>query len=474
MSVPRLVGCAVLSAYSLLCQAQNALPPPVAQALAAARVPAGAVAAVVQEVGGVTRASLSVNAELSMNPASVMKLVTTTVALDLLGPAYRWTTEAYAAGNLQDGVLQGDLALKGSGDPKLDVEAFWMLLRALRGKGLREIRGNLLLDRSHFERPEGDAGRFDCDPFRPYNVQPDALLVNYKSLRFAFVPEPERGTVRLYVEPRPPALEVVNVLRLSEGACREGQAFRDLLKASFEPARQRAIFAGQYAASCGEKDLNVALLEPNDHVAGVMKQLWAETGGVWNGAARDAPVPPGARLLHAHDSPALAEIVRDINKFSNNVMARQLYLTLGAESAGPPASAGKAAAAIREWLARKGIVAPELVMENGAGLSRIERISAASLAALLQAAWRGATMPELIASMPVAAVDGTMRRRLVGNSVAGQAHIKTGLLAEVRTMAGYVLDRGGRRHAVVMFVNHPNAHDAQPAMDALLRWIYER
>jgi len=448
------------------------LPPPVAQALAAARVPAGSVAVVVQELGA-PRASLSVNAAAPMNPASVMKLVTTYAALELLGPAYRWRTEAYADGVLRDGVLEGNLVLKGTGDPKLDVEAFWTLLRALRGKGLRAIRGDLVLDRSHFERPVGDPARFDGDAFRPYNVQPDALLVNYKSLRFVFVPEPEHGRVRLYLEPRPPALEVVNVLRLAEGSCREGQAFRDLLKATFEPARPRVVFAGQYPASCGEKELNVALLEPNEHVAGALQQLWSEIGGTWSGVARDGAVPPGARLLHLHESPALAEIVREMNKFSNNVMARHLFLTIGAEGAGPPASSQKASSAIKGWLAWMGIAAPELVVENGSGLSRIERISAASLAAVLQAAWRGATMPEFAASMPVVAVDGTMRRRLKGEGVAGQAHIKTGLLAEVRTMAGYVLDRSGRRHALVMFVNHANAHEAQPAMDALLRWVYE-
>ena len=408
-----------------------------------------------------------------MNPASVMKLVTTYAALDLLGPAYRWKTEVYATAPVREGVLDGDLVLKGYGDPKLDLEAFWVLLRALRGKGLQAIRGDLVLDRSHFERAPGDAGRFDGDAFRPYNVLPDALLVNYKSLRFAFVPEPERGTVSVYVEPRPPALDVVNVLKLAEGPCPEGAAFRELLKATFEPARQRAIFAGRYPASCGEKDLNVALLEPNDHVAGMTRQLWAELGGTWSGAVREGLLPPGARLLHAMDSAALAAIVRDTNKFSNNVMARHLFLTLGAESAGAPANSEKAATAIKAWVARKGIAAPELVMENGSGLSRIERISAANLAALLQAAWRSAVMPEFISSLPVVGLDGTMRRRLVGNSVAGQAHIKTGLLSDARAMAGYVLDRNGRRHVVVMIVNHPGAPETQPAMDALLRWVYE-
>jgi len=449
----------------------------VAQTLAATRIPASGVSALVQEVGA-PRALLSVNAAVAMNPASVMKLVTTYAALELLGPAYRWKTEAYTTGPVREGVLDGELVLKGYGDPKLDLEAFWILLRALRGKGLRDIRGDLVLDRSHFERAPGDAARFDGDAFRPYNVLPDALLVNFKSLRFAFMPEPERGTVAIYVEPRPPALELVNVLKLTEGACPEGSAFRELLKATFEPARQRAIFAGRYPVSCGEKDLNVALLEPNDHAAGMMRQLWAEMGGVWGnggtGSARDGIVPPGARLLHTMESAPLAEIVRDTNKFSNNVMARHLYLTLGAESAGAPANSEKAAAAIKAWIARKGIAAPELVMENGSGLSRIERISAANLANLLQAAWRSPVMPEFIASLPVAAVDGTMRRRLKGEGVAGQAHIKTGLLTDARAMAGYVLDRGGRRHVVVMFINHPNAHEAQPAMDALLRWVYEQ
>ncbi len=448
-----------------------------AQTLAATRIPASGVSALVQEVGA-PRALLSVNAAVAMNPASVMKLVTTYAALELLGPAYRWKTEAYTTGPVREGVLDGELVLKGYGDPKLDLEAFWILLRALRGKGLRDIRGHLVLDRSHFERAPGDAARFDGDAFRPYNVLPDALLVNFKSLRFAFMPEPERGTVAIYVEPRPPALELVNVLKLTEGACPEGSAFRELLKATFEPARQRAIFAGRYPVSCGEKDLNVALLEPNDHAAGMMRQLWAEMGGVWGnggtGSARDGIVPPGARLLHTMESAPLAEIVRDTNKFSNNIMARHLYLTLGAESAGAPANSEKAAAAIKAWIARKGIAAPELVMENGSGLSRIERISAANLANLLQAAWRSPVMPEFIASLPVAAVDGTMRRRLKGEGVAGQAHIKTGLLTDARAMAGYVLDRDGRRHVVVMFINHPNAHEAQPAMDALLRWVYEQ
>jgi D-alanyl-D-alanine carboxypeptidase/D-alanyl-D-alanine-endopeptidase (penicillin-binding protein 4) len=453
--------------------AARELPKPVADALRAASVPQSRVAVVVQDLGA-ARPALSHNAAAAMNPASVMKLVTTFAALELLGPAYRWKTEAYVTGTLRDGVLEGDLALKGYGDPKLDYESFWMLLRALRGKGLAELRGDVLLDRSHFAAGNGDAAHFDGDPLRPYNVLPDALLVNYKSLRFAFVPEPERNAVRVFVEPRPPALEVQNALRLSPGSCPEGRAFRDILQPTFEAGPPpRAAFAGRYPLSCGEKEVNVALLAPNEHVAGMLRELWGEIGVRWHGTVREAPVPAEARLLHTHDSVQLAEIVRDVNKFSNNVMARQLYLTLATTAAEPPARAAESARAIRIWLSAKGIAAPEFAIENGSGLSRSDRMSAASLAALLQAAWSSAVMPEFVASLPLAAMDGTMKKRLIGELPAGRAHVKTGLLNDVRSMAGYVLDRKGQRKVVVMLLNHPNAPDAEAATDALLRWAYE-
>jgi serine-type D-Ala-D-Ala carboxypeptidase/endopeptidase (penicillin-binding protein 4) len=439
-----------------------ALPDQVAKGLRDARVPEGSVSILVQELGA-RRPVLALNPGATRNPASVMKLFTTYAALELLGPAFRWKTEAY-----QDGP---DLVLKGYGDPKLNYESFWMLLRALRGRGLAELRGDVLLDRSFFA-PVADEP-FDHDTYRPYNVRPDALLVNFKSLRVSFLPQPERGTVRLVVEPLLPGLEVVNALKLSEGSCPEGRAFRDLIQASFQPRPPRAAFTGLYPASCEERELNVALHNPEDYVSGMIRGLWREMGGSWSGAALDGVVPPLARLFYVHESEPLSEIVRDINKYSNNVMARQLYLTLAAEMAGLPGRSENAAAPIRQWLEQKRIGAPELRLENGSGLSRLERISPANMAALLQAAWRSAVMPEFVSSLPVVATDGTMRKRMRGERIAGNAHIKTGLLADARTIAGYVLDRSGKRHAVVMFINHPAAPHADAAHEALLNWVYE-
>jgi D-alanyl-D-alanine carboxypeptidase/D-alanyl-D-alanine-endopeptidase (penicillin-binding protein 4) len=437
------------------------LPEPVAKALREARVPQSSVSIVVQELGA-RRPALALNANATRNPASVMKLVTTYAALELLGPAYRWKTEAY---------LDGDnLVLKGSGDPKLSIESFWMLLRNLRARGLRDIRGDVVLDRSHFTSVA--LPPIDNELFRPYNVVPDALLVNFKSLRFVFQPENDR--VRLFVEPALPGLEVVNSLRLSQDACPEGRAFRDLMQASFQSKPPRAAFTGLYPVSCAEKELLVALHHPEDYVDGMIRVLWSELGGSWRGGIREGVVSADAKLIYTHESEPLGEVVRDINKFSNNVMARQLYLTIAAELGGPPAHPDTAARAVAQWLVFKGIEAPELVLENGSGLSRLERASAATLMALLQAAWKSPVMPEFVASLPVVAADGTMRKRLHGEPVSGNAHVKTGLLSDARAMGGYVLDRSGRRYAVVMIANHPNAPQAEPAFDALLQWVRAR
>jgi D-alanyl-D-alanine carboxypeptidase/D-alanyl-D-alanine-endopeptidase (penicillin-binding protein 4) len=433
----------------------------VAKALREAKVPQAQVSVLVQEVGA-RRPSLSHHPDVPRNPGSVIKLVTTYAALELLGPAYRWKTEVYRDGE--------DLALKGYGDPKLNHESFWMLLRNLRGRGVREIRGDIVLDRGYFAplAPE----LIDNEVFRPYNVAPDALLVNFKSLRFVFFVDGAKP--RLFFEPALAGVEIVNGLKLADGACPEGRAFRDLIGASFQSRPPRAAFTGFYPVACGERELNVALHHPDDYVAAMIRGLWAEMGGSWSGRVREGTVSPAATLLYRHESEPLGEAVRDINKFSNNVMARQLYLTLAGELDGVPATPQGAARALEQWLVFKGIGAPELRLENGSGLSRHERSSAATLMALLQSAWHSAVMPEFSASLPVVAADGTMRKRLHGEGVSGNAHIKTGLLSDTRAMAGYVLDRGGRRHAVVMIANHPNAPQAEAAFDALLQWIRAR
>ena len=450
----------------------QSLPAPVELALKRAHIPLSGVAAYVQDVdGGMPLAAH--NATQAMNPASTMKLLTTYAALELLGPTYTWKTEAYAGGKLEGGVLQGNLILKGYGDPKLTLENFWLLLRRLRALGLREIRGDLVLDRSYFEAAEYDPAKFDAEPLRAYNVGPDALLLNFKAVRFQFVPDADRRTVTVIPEPKPAGLEFAAAVRATDGACGDWRAG---IKADFQTngGSAKASFAGSMPASCGERYWNASLLAQPNYVYGVFRQLWEELGGTLAGTWKDGAVPANAKLLATGESASNAELARDINKFSNNVMARQLFLTLGAEVLKLPGRSDRSARVVQSWLAEKKLDFPELILENGSGLSRQERISAEHMGRLLLEAWRSAVMPELMSSLPLVAYDGTMRRRLRFESIAGQAHIKTGSLSDARTLAGYVLDQRGQRHVVVLFINHANAAAGQPAQDALLQWVYER
>ena len=448
------------------------LPQAVAQALAQAGIPEASVGIYVQDVQA-ERPVVAVGDERALNPASTVKLLTTFAALDQLGPAYRWTTEIYVDGALQGDVLNGNLLIKGYGDPRMTLENFWLMLRGLRARGVREIRGDLLLDRSYFTREDIDPAGFDNEPTRPYNTPPDALLVNFKAVRLQFVPDAEKRTLKIIAEPALPQIQVLNNVALDNEPC-DDWVSRLKLTALGDGAGARLLFGGNFSVACGEKERSYSVLAHPQYVHGLFTLLWRELGGVFAGGVRDAGKPADARLLLAHETQTLAEIVRDINKYSNNVMARQLYVSLGAIVAGAPATTEKSARVIGQWLAARRLTIPELVLENGSGLSRVERISARNLARLLVVAQRSAVMPEFVASLPLVAVDGTMKKRLAGAEVAGQAHIKTGSLSGVRAIAGYVLDAKGRTMVVVCLVNHARAAGAQSAQDALLRWVYSR
>jgi serine-type D-Ala-D-Ala carboxypeptidase/endopeptidase (penicillin-binding protein 4) len=460
----------LLACFCAPALAQDTLPATVRQALKAAAIPTSAVAVVVEDAdSGIRR--LSHNGDQPMNPASLMKLVTTFAGLELLGPAYTWKTTAWSAAPLEDGVLKGDLVLRGSADPKLTLEQFWLLLRQLRSRGVQTIAGDLIVDRSLLAVGGHNPAGFDDKPLRPYNVGPDALLLNFNSLRLTLSADPEGKRTQVLTEPEPANVDIVNLLRAGPGSCGD---WKESLRADFthHGERWRLILTGSYPTACGEKNWYLSGLPANDFLAGVFARLWQELGGQWQGQVRDGRLPADGRQLAQIESPTLAEQVRDINKFSNNVMARQLFLTLGAEAGRQPARREDADAVVRAWLAERNLRFGELVLDNGSGLSRHERISAASLTQLLAAAWRSPLMPEFVASLPLTAVDGTMKKRLKGNGVAGQAHIKTGTLEGVKTIAGYVLDRSGRRHIVVFLVNHGNAPAAQAAQDALLDWVH--
>jgi D-alanyl-D-alanine carboxypeptidase/D-alanyl-D-alanine-endopeptidase (penicillin-binding protein 4) len=435
------------------------LPPPVEAALARARLPADAVTVLVTDVESGTPARVAHRTQVPINPASIAKLATTFAALELLGPAYTWSTPVLVDGPIEAGTLRGNLYLRGQGDPKLVLERLWLLLRRVRALGVERIAGDIVLDRSAFQLPPVDPAAFDNEPLRPYNAAPDALLVNFKSVVLTLTPRTD-GQARVVVEPPLAGVQWPAVVPLATGPCADWRAALQLdLR---DPLRPR--LPGSYAQSCGERVWPLAFPDAT-FAARAIGAMWNEVGGTLAGAVRDGAAPASGIVLATSVSPTLAEVVRDINKFSNNVMARQLFLTLALQQDGV-ARQERARELLQAWWRRRFAEEPPW-FDNGSGLSRDERATARQIGRLLQAAWASPLMPEFIASLPTAGIDGTMRR----SRAAATAHLKTGSLRDVQGVAGYVDGQSGRRYVVVAIANHPNASAVHPVIEALLGWV---
>jgi D-alanyl-D-alanine carboxypeptidase/D-alanyl-D-alanine-endopeptidase (penicillin-binding protein 4) len=450
------------------------LPEPVARVLRALRTPMSDVSVFVQAVDA-TAPLVTFNADTPRNPASTMKIVTTYAALETLGPGYEWHTIVHLRGTLSNGRLIGDLVLQGGGDPWLTSERFWRLLRELRARGLQHIEGDLVIDDAYFSiEPESPAA-FDGQPYRTYNVAPDALLVNFKAARFLFRGDAVTGTVLVDVDPPLPNLTIANRLRLGDGPCdgyQRGIAF-DMPGGI---AAGLVNLSGTFPRGCGEYEMWRSVLEPHTFTLGVFQSLWAELGGTFTGTVRRAPAPEGVPPFFTFPSISLAEAVRHVNKYSNNAMARALLLTMAAERKGPPGTVANGRIVIDEWLAGKGIATGALHIANGAGLARDARIDAGVLGRVLLAGWQSPYQAELIASLPIGGIDGTLRTRLADHSATGRMHMKTGRLEGAVAIAGYLFAESGRHYVVVALDNSKGAHrgTAREWQERMIEWTYAR
>ena len=399
------------------------LPAPVEAALARAQIPRESVSFYVAPVDGRKPVRMAWQAATPMNPASVMKLVTTYAALEQLGPTYVWRTPVYLDGVLDKGAFRGTVYIKGSGDPKLVSERLWLMLGRLQGMGVKVIVGDIVIDRTAFQVNGHDPAAFDGEPFRPYNAGPDALLVNYKTQVLGFIPDPAAGVARIHYELPMGQLQAPASVPLAPQGTACGD-WRTQLQADWSDP-QRIQLGGRYPASCGDKNWPVALPDPNSFALKAVEGMWR-----------------------------------------NNVMTQQVLLTMGKERLGSGSfDAGRTA--LSQWWQMRWPVTDMPVVENGAGLSRSARISAQALGRMLQAAWASSVMPEFVSSMPISGMDGTLRR----SKASANAHLKTGSLRDTNALGGYVLGNSGQRYVLVAMVNHANAGAARPVMDALVDWV---
>ena len=456
---------------------EETMPASIALAFKQANVPLSAVSIMVTPLVTSPQAPLKqtpprlqFRATEEMNPASVMKLITTSAGLSLLGPDFTWRNRIYIEGLLKDGVLQGNLYLKGSGDPKLVVERLQSLIQEVLAKGLREIKGDIILDGSVFDLPNQNPASFDDEPLRPYNVAPQGLLLNFNALLFKFTPDAARKEAKVESEPPLANVQWPHSVPLSAGPC---QDWRTQLRADFSKA-DNVRFNGTYPKACGEQTWPVAYVEPQTFGPRMVQAMWRQAGGQLKGQVRHGLTPAQVTLWHEAPSLPLSDIVADINKFSNNVMAQQLFLTLSSQQGAGNFAASKQV--VLQWWAKNmpGHKAP--VLDNGSGLSREERSSAQALTALLQLAAQSNYAHALQNSLAIAGVDGTVVRlkdRQPNSVVIGRSKLKSGSLRDVASLAGYVEGLSGQPYVFVVIVNHPNANAARPALDKLLEWTVQ-
>ncbi|MBV6320828.1 D-alanyl-D-alanine carboxypeptidase/D-alanyl-D-alanine-endopeptidase [Duganella violaceipulchra] len=473
------------------------LPEPISALLQAAQIPPEGAGIVVMR-GDTTL--VSHNAQQSMQPASTMKLFTTMTALEQFGPAFRGRTEFRSSAEVVNGVLQGDLILRGGGDVDLNEDVLLHMLQALRNQGIRKIKGDVILDRQLFQPARPDVGQppFDEFPWAYYNVIPDALLTNTNLLKVEM--RSTGNKVGLVMMPEMDKVSIRSDMKLSDAPCASWEQGWRSPDVSRSGDKIEVVLHGSYPKNC-IKSTSVDVLDHHDYLERLLRATWRKLGGSIAGDVREAdaseaaPVSestpadtstPATRLLAEHVSRPLPEMLRDINKFSDNTLARTVFLMLGSLQADPvlgsrpiapdgsqASTPMRAENAIRGWLQSQRIDANGLVFDNGAGLSRTERATPAQLAGVLQAGLKSLWMPEFLSSLPIAATDGTMRKRLKDSPAALRARIKTGSLKSVIAIAGYVTDANNQPCIVVAILNDEHVANGagRTVLDGVIDWV---
>jgi len=448
------------------------LPESIQKLIRSYKVPMDAISMIVQDIDA-DAPLVSLNPMIPRNPASSIKLLTTFVALNVLGPTYTWRTELYAAGPIKDGTLNGDLVLKGYGDPYLVLEELWKMLGGLRATGVHTITGDLVIDDSHFLVPDTDPGAFDHQPYRLYNVIPNAALVNFNAIEFQFFQARDGKSVVIRSVPDLPNLKISNELTVEIGKCR-GYQFGISLNVP-DPTADRVVFSGAFPSDCRSHAMNRSVMSPASYAYGNFKRLWRHWGGTISGGYRNGLAPKRRPLLVWQSRP-LAEVIRPLNKWSNNVMTRLLLYSIAAAKFKAPFTKEQGIEVLHDYLRDNDLDDTDLVIDNGAGLSRDTRITVQLMNALLRHAYDSPYMPEFLASMSINGLDGTTRRRFRGRPEAGRMHLKTGSIDNVAAIAGYVKAASNKTYTVALIINHKNIQQGAgiEIQNAMLKWAYQQ
>ncbi len=412
---------------------------------------------------------VSWNSYKSRVPASVIKLLTVYSGLLGLGYDYRWETKFYSTGYIRNGTLRGDLIVKASGDPTLGTNDLDDIVDNLHQLGIRKILGNIVIDRTLFSVPYKNNSGFDRNKYSPYNAMPDAMMFNERKSTLCVTP---RGrSIRISRIDNDKSYKIVNNLKMVNGSCRRGRSWPRVRIRTDNSQHSIITLSGKLSKKCGRRTICKVVSMPHRSFYFALKSKLKREGIKFTGSLKLKKVPAKAKYLFSHSSKRLEDIISIIAKKSNNLMARQLFLTLGTQFYSPPINRLKGSQAVKRILSRYSILEGTTIISNGSGLSRKSRVTAKTLANLLE---HGALHygQRWMNTLSIAGVDGTIRRRFRNSTVYGRAWMKTGTIKRVANIAGYVEGSSGQMYVVVVLVNDKkSALYGRRLANSVIKWV---
>lgn len=457
----------VLFIYIILSVWVLAMPQAILHELKKSKISRKDVSIYIKEAGNGGKVVASWNANTTRTPASVIKVLTTYASLLKLGFEYRFPTKVYTTGTIKNGILRGDLLIKGFGDPTLDDKDLESIVSEIASKGIKEITGNIIIDRSYFKVSSKNTSGFDKNIYSAYNAMPDAMMFNERISTVCITPKKRTS----YKKGSDGSYRMVDKLHYVNKPCK-GKYSWPGVKIDQSSSVPTVILQGSLSSRCYNRNVCNVITKPYESFYYALKAKLHSRGVSVKGRLTLQKIPSTAKLLHTHYSDRLEKIVSKTAKKSNNLYARHLLLTLGAKLYGAPASLQKGRDAVGKILRDNGALGHgTLMIDNGSGLSRIAKITAKNLGDMYDNAYDRYGY-RWMKTLSIAGVDGTIRRRFKNTSVKNHAWMKTGTLNRVKNIGGYVKNRAGKLYTVVILVNstYSRYHGAK-LQNEIIKWL---
>ena len=457
----------ILWGYFLLTLSIYALPQTIENFIKKSTIPAKDISIYIKEVGENGSVVISHNATKTRTPASVIKVLSTYASVLKLGFEYHFPTKFYTTGSLRNGVLNGDLIVKGFGDPTLNSKNLQEIVANIRARGIRKITGNIVIDRSYFRVGTKDSSGFDEHPYSPYNAMPDAMMFNERVSTICVTPNKNDITKKS----ADGSYKIINKLQRVNKPCK-GRYSWPGVKVDKTKVMPSVLLQGKISQRCGRRNICKVVTKPYKSFYYALKDKLKEADIIVSGNMRLRKVPQNAKLLFTHYSKSLEEIISKTAKKSNNLYARHLLLTLGAKMYGAPTTVDKGRKAVKSILRSHGALGDGILnIDNGSGLSRTAKLSAKILADMYDDAYRRYGM-RWMKTLSIAGVDGTIKKRFRGTVVKNRAWMKTGTLKRTKNIGGYVKSISGQLYEVVILVQSKRGNwRASQLQNQVIKWL---